>query len=261
MTGLVGFVNGGGKGLTLPENIFAWSHDDQTPSKLHLYEGDGYGSGDLDHDCGYYGDPPNPNWYNETVDFLGTPDPVTGRGQNHPDFNVIIWSWCGQAASRTEQTMIDTYLAPMTQLETTYPGIRFVYMTGHLDGSGETGNLNLRNQQIRDYCKANGKVLFDFANIESYDPDALVNYMPLMCNDECNYDSDNNGSRDRNWATDWQNSHTVNVDWFSCSAAHTQPLNANQKAYAAWWLWARLAGWPGPGAGLMGAKTLLLLGN
>jgi hypothetical protein len=25
--------------------------------------------------------------------------------------------------------------------------------------------------------------------------------------------------------------------------SHSQPLNANQKAYAAWWLWARLAGW------------------
>ena len=32
-------------------------------------------------------------------------------------------------------------------------------------------------------------------------------------------------------------------DWYSCSSAHSQPLNANRKAYAAWWLWARLAGW------------------
>jgi hypothetical protein len=29
------------------------------------------------------------------------------------------------------------------------------------------------------------------------------------------------------------------------AAAHTQPLNANLKAYAAWHLWARLAGWTG----------------
>jgi hypothetical protein len=33
------------------------------------------------------------------------------------------------------------------------------------------------------------------------------------------------------------------VNWYSCSSAHSQPLNANRKAYAAWWLWAVLAGW------------------
>ncbi len=50
-------------------------------------------------------------------------------------------------------------------------------------------------------------------------------------------------SLDKNWAIDWQNSHTINVDWYDCSAAHSQPLNGNLKAYAAWWLWAKLAGW------------------
>jgi hypothetical protein len=49
-----------------------------------------------------------------------------------------------------------------------------------------------------------------------------------------------------NWATEWQTSHTEGEDWYSCSSAHSQPLNANQKAYAAWWLWARLAGWEDP---------------
>jgi len=46
-----------------------------------------------------------------------------------------------------------------------------------------------------------------------------------------------------NWATEWQDSHTEGVDWYNCPSAHSQPLNANHKAYAAWWLWARLAGW------------------
>jgi len=31
----------------------------------------------------------------------------------------------------------------------------------------------------------------------------------------------------------------------AASPAHSQPLNANLKAFAAWWLFARLAGWPG----------------
>ena len=59
----------------------------------------------------------------------------------------------------------------MNGLENDYPNVRFVYMTGHLDGSGTSGNLNQRNEQIRNYCTTNGKTLYDFNDIESYDPD------------------------------------------------------------------------------------------
>ncbi len=140
MTGLVTFANNGGLGLSHPTNIFAWNNGGINGA-LDLEEGDGYGDGWLDHDCGYY-----PNWVNETRIYLDD--------ASHSDVNVIIWSWCGQASSLTEQQMIDTYLTPMTQLESEYPSVKFVYMTGHADGSGETGNLHLRNQQIRNYCVA-----------------------------------------------------------------------------------------------------------
>jgi len=162
---------------------------------------------------------------------------------NHSEINVIIWSWCGQVDGTEEE--IQTYLTLMSQLEHDYPQVKFVYMTGHLNGTGEQGNVNQRNEQIRSYCKSNNKILYDFADIESFDPDARENYMKLKANDNCDYDSDGNGTLDKNWAIEWQNSHTKNVDWYECSAAHSQPLNANQKAYAAWWLWARLAGWNG----------------
>lgn len=46
-----------------------------------------------------------------------------------------------------------------------------------------------------------------------------------------------------NWATEWQERHVENVGWYICSSAHSQPLNANLKAYAAWHLWVHLAGW------------------
>jgi len=189
-------------------------------------------------DVGYY-----PQWVNNTRSYLGTPDPETGRGTSHADVNVVIWSWCGQAASQTEASMLSNYLVPMAQLESDYPGITFVYMTGHLDGSGSDGNLHIRNEQIRAYCLANNKVLYDFADIESYDPEGLVNYMALMADDNCDYDSDGDGWRDHNWAIDWQNSHTFNVHWWQSGAAHSQHLNGNRKGYAAWWLWASLAGW------------------
>ena len=61
--------------------------------------------------------------------------------------------------------------------------------------------------------------------------------MLLDANDGCFYDSDDNGSQDTNWAMEWQNSHEENVDWYNCGSAHSQPLNANLKAYAAWNLW------------------------
>jgi len=127
--------------------------------------------------------------------------------------------------------MLDWYLLPMTQLEEDYFGITFVYMTGHSDGTGEDGNLHLRNQQIRDYCVANGKVLYDFYHIELYDPDETY-FGDKIVNDNCDYDSDGDGTRDKNWALDWQGSHDVDVDWYDCSCAHSQALNCNQKAYA-----------------------------
>jgi len=154
--------------------------------------------------------------------------------------NVVMWSWCGQVSSASEAN-ITTYLTLMSSLEADYPAVKFVYFTGHTDGTGLTGNLNIRNNQIRQYCKTNNKILYDFADIESYDPDGVF-YGDKNVDDACNYLSGT-----KNWAIDWQNTHVKGVDWYECSSAHSQPLNANQKAYAAWALFARLAGW-NPGA-------------
>lgn len=202
------------------------------------YEWNNGGSGgglDL-HDYAMTGDLGNPDrtsWAARTRTYLNS----------NTDVNVIIWSWCGQVTSATGDD-INTYLSLMSSLESDYPGVHFVYMTGHLDGTGLKGNLHLRNEQIRNYCKTNGKILYDFADIESYNPDGVFfgNKIP---NDNCDYDNDGDGSRESNWATQWQNAHTQGVNWFDCSAAHSQPLNGNLKAYAAWWLWARLGGWDG----------------
>lgn len=236
MSGLIAFANGGGKGLALPENIFEFNN------------GGTEGALDLDDhyadmgDVGYY-----PDWYNHTINYLGDVDPNTGRGTANPDVNVMIWSWCGQAAEYTEQRMIDQYLNPMSQLESVYYNVKFVYMTCHLNGTGLEGNLHLRNEQIRNYCHSNNKILYDFADIETYDPDGIY-YGELFPTDACNYDANGDGytsqtgdpaipeyeSGDRNWAIEWQDSHTEGVDWYNCGAAHSYPVNANMKAYAAW---------------------------
>ena len=205
--------------------LFNW-HDGPDEGSIDI--DDYFMSGDL-------GNPDRTTWAERTREYLNT--------QNSSDVNVVMWSWCGQASSATEDD-INTYLNLMSQLEIDFSDVNFVYMTGHLDGTGLTGNLHLRNEQIRNYCKANNKYLFDFADIECYDPDGNY-YGDKNLNDACNYDSDGNGSLDGNWAIEWQNSHTEGIDWYQCSSAHSQPLNANQKAYAAWWLWATIAGWQG----------------
>jgi hypothetical protein len=173
------------------------------------------------------GNPDRTAWANATRDYL----------EANPEINVIIWSWCGEADT-SDAGDITTYLNLMNGLEAEYPEVKFVYMTGHLVGTGKAGDLNKRNEQIRNYVRAHNKILYDFADIESYDPDGLTNYMLLNANDNCDYDSGN-------WAIKWQDAHVEGHDWYFCEPAHTQPLNGNLKAYAAWWLWARLGGWDG----------------
>jgi len=203
-------------------DIYCWGHNVSGCLDIHDY----FRYGDLGHN----GDT---QWATDTRDYLDY-DP------DGNDINVVIWSWCGGCSDNTPAG-IQIYLDTMNDLETDYPDIDFVYMTGHTDiWSDET--LKASNQQIRNYCIANNKILYDFADIERYDPDGT--YYEFV-NDNCDY-YDSGFYYLGNWAVEWQNSHVEGVDWFDCYAAHSEPLNGNLKAYAAWWLWCRLAGWAGP---------------
>ena len=126
----------------------------------------------------------------------------------------------------------------MTQFEGEYPSMRFILMTGHTDGSGVEGPLNQRNNQIRAYAHANDMAMFDFADIESHDPDG-TDYMPLGCNDNGDYSGGN-------WPQQWCAAHPGDPLCTDCSCAHSQPTICNLKGRAFWWMMARLAGWPGP---------------
>ena len=215
MSSLDAFMGGTG--------LYNWNDG---PKQDALDIDDNFVSGDLGHDGSIA-------WAKNTRTYLNNP--------NNDDVNVVIWSWCG-GASDNSSSGINRYLNEMNSLEIEYPNIKFVYMTGHLDGSGLKGNLHLRNEQIRSYCIANDKILYDFADIETYDPDNKY-FGDKLPNDDNAYDTNNNGKRDGNWAVEWQDSHTENTDWYNCSCAHSRAQNCNQKAYTAWWLWASLTGW------------------
>ena len=218
MSGLVGFANGGGLGLDLPEDIFAWNNGG-TDGALDLHD---YAMGG---DVGYY-----PQWVNNTVAYLDDPA--------NSDVNVIMWSWCGQMDDKFGSgTLTNDYLVPMAQLEAAYSNVVFVYMTGHTEIYDDADN-KAACAAIKQWCIDNNKVLFDFNDIEHYDPDGT--YYEFV-GDDLNYYATAGGSALGNWGTEWQAAHTEGVDWFNSSAAHSQPVLSNVKAYAIWALWCELA--------------------
>lgn len=184
----------------------------------------------------------------------------------HQDINLIMWSWCqilGHDGDKNPgycsnmDSLIEEYGPDGSKIksgERAVP-VRFVYMTGHLNGQGEGGRTHEINNYIRDHCITNSRILYDFADIESYDPDDNY-FLDDSTNDECYYMV--NGQRSGNWAVEWaegkvmmdgeddtQHNEPNGGQYYQCDPPHTHAVNGNMKAFAFWYLMARLAGWEG----------------
>ena len=120
------------------------------------------------------------------------------------------------------------YRDALLGLEQAWPTKRFVWWTIPIETTGNTARQAF-NDQVRAYALANGKLLFDVADIESHDA----------------------GGQKR---TDGSGRELLCDEWTS-DGGHLNADGAVRVAGALWWLMARIAGWS-PATGPLRLATL-----
>ena len=184
--------------------------------------------------------------------------------------NVIMWSWCSinmhnaQRYVDNMEILISEYGVGGTNPRAAEHPVEFVFMTGHAEGQSENlyddpqpdgnGHVHYNNQLIRQHCIDNDRILFDFADIEAYDPDGDY-FWDLAMYDDLDY----NPGRTNNWGIEWCSANvgteleqltTGNgvAGYGGCSdCAHSgsagsgETINCVLKGCAVWWMMAELA--------------------
>ena len=147
-------------------------------------------------------------------------------------YGFSMWAWCGEQSENPTET-VQLYLDTMAGLEAQYPAMRIILMTGHTDGGSTT--LERNNDMVRQYARDHGMVLFDFADIETYDPLGGGPY-------------DNNSEGTCTWCEGFCTAHPEYCTSLPDTCTHSDSLPQAQlfcklKSNAFWWMMAKLAGW------------------
>jgi hypothetical protein len=176
------------------------------------------------------------------------------------EINVIMWSWCSIAGHAVAtnylpgmKTLIDEYGVGGTRIGTAASQretpVTFILMTGHAEPDNNVGEGKPKNQAdlIINFCDENHLFCLDYYGIDTHD-----------MNDtywEDAGDDGNSAAYGGNFYSDWQNAHAVGTDYFENKSApggsvtfgahNSQHITANRKAFAMWWILARIAGWNG----------------
>jgi hypothetical protein len=198
------------------------------------------------------GDPNETAFIQASRNYLDDPDNAV--------INVVMWSWCSIGGHNVTgnylpgmQTLIDEYGEGGSKIGTgagkRVNAVTFIFMTGHAETNSNVGSGRPMNQAdtIIGYCNANKYYCLDYYGIDTHDMTGT--YW------EDTGDDGNSADYGGNFYTDWQLAHTESVDYFYNKNApggsvevgnhNSQHITANRKAYAMWYILARIAGWDG----------------
>ena len=142
---------------------------------------------------------------------------------NNPAINISAFMWCDQLEYYT-LSQVQEYLNQMTAFEVEFPDVTFIYFTANTQVEGADGyNRFQNNELIRQYCIDNDKVLYDFADIESWYNGDYSYYI---------YNGDTVPTE-----------HDAYYGNYSTECGHANELSRVTKAKAVWWMMAKIAGW------------------